>query len=67
MADCTRTSAKSSKAELVLTQPGTNLDAVRDFCRSHLASFKVTSSLHVVNSLPRTAVTGKIRRVAAVA
>jgi long-chain acyl-CoA synthetase len=55
------------EAELVLTLPETNLDNVRDYCRSHLASFKVPSSLHVVNSLPRTAVTGKIRRVAAAA
>jgi Acyl-CoA synthetases (AMP-forming)/AMP-acid ligases II len=55
------------EAELVLAKPGTNLDTVRDFCRSHLASFKIPSSLHVVNSLPRTAVTGKIRRVTAVA
>jgi long-chain acyl-CoA synthetase len=54
------------EVELVLAQPETNLDTVRDFCRTHLASFKVPSSLHVVNSLPRTAVTGKIRRVAAV-
>jgi len=55
------------EAELVLTHPGTNLDTVRDFCRSHLASFKIPSNLHVVNSLPRTAVTGKIRREAALA
>ena len=55
------------EAELVLRGPETNLDSVRDFCRSHLASFKVPSSLHVVNSLPRTVVTGKIRRMAAVA
>jgi acyl-CoA synthetase (AMP-forming)/AMP-acid ligase II len=55
------------EAELVLRRPETNLDTVRDFCRSHLASFKIPSSLHVVNSLPRTVVTGKIRRPAAVA
>jgi long-chain acyl-CoA synthetase len=55
------------EAELVLSQPGTNLDTVRDFCRSHLASFKIPSSLHIVNSLPRTAVTGKIRRQSALA
>jgi len=55
------------EAELVLKRPEADLDTVRDFCRSHLASFKVPSSLHVVNSLPRTVVTGKIRRVAAVA
>jgi long-chain acyl-CoA synthetase len=55
------------EAELVLTQSETNLDTVRDFCRSHLASFKVPASLHVVDSLARTAVTGKLRRVAAIA
>lgn len=55
------------EAELVLARPETNLDTVRDFCRSHLASFKVPASLHVVNSLPRTVATGKIRRMAAVA
>jgi long-chain acyl-CoA synthetase len=55
------------EAELVLIKPETNLDTVRDYCRSHLASFKIPSSLHVVNSLPRTAVTGKIRRMAAAA
>ena len=55
------------EAELVLSRPETNLDTLRDYCRSHLASFKVPSNLHVVNSLPRTAATGKIRRVATVA
>jgi long-chain acyl-CoA synthetase len=55
------------EAELVLAKPETNLETVRDFCRSHLASFKVPSNLHVVNSLPRTAATGKIRRAATVA
>ena len=55
------------EAELVLRRPETNLDSVREFCRTHLASFKVPSSLHVVNALPRTVVTGKIRRMAAVA
>jgi long-chain acyl-CoA synthetase len=55
------------EAELVLAGPETNLDTVRDFCRTHLASFKVPASLHVVSSLPRTVATGKIRRVAVVA
>jgi long-chain acyl-CoA synthetase len=55
------------EAELVLAGPEANLDTVRDYCRTHLASFKVPASLHVVSSLPRTVVTGKIRRVAAAA
>lgn len=55
------------EADVVLAAPESNLDTVREFCRAHLASFKVPSSLHVVSSLPRTAATGKIRRVAAVA
>jgi long-chain acyl-CoA synthetase len=55
------------EAELVLAKPEENLDTVRDFCRTHLASFKVPANLHVVNSLPRTVTTGKIRRMAAAA
>lgn len=55
------------EADLVLAKPEANLDTVRDFCRTHLASFKVPADLHVVSSLPRTLVTGKIRRVTAVA
>jgi long-chain acyl-CoA synthetase len=55
------------EAELVLAKPEANLDTVRDFCRTYLASFKVPANLHVVNSLPRTVATGKIRRMAAAA
>jgi len=55
------------EAELVLNRPETDLDTVRDFCRTHLASFKIPASLRVVSALPRTVVTGKIRRVAAAA
>lgn len=55
------------EAELVLRTPEANLESVRAFCRDHLAAFKVPTQWRVVNALPRTAVTGKIRRAAAVA
>lgn len=55
------------EAELVLRTPDADLESVRAFCRDHLASFKVPTQLRVVNALPRTAITGKIRRAAAVA
>jgi long-chain acyl-CoA synthetase len=55
------------EAELVLQTPGVNLDAVRAFCRKHLAPYQMPTRFQVVNALPRTAVTGKIRRAAAVA
>jgi long-chain acyl-CoA synthetase len=47
------------EADLVMSRAGANPESVRDFCRVNLASFKIPSRLHVVNSLPRTAVTGK--------
>lgn len=52
------------EAELVLEDGETDLDGVRAFCREHLASYKIPARLHVVAALPRTAVTGKIRREA---
>ena len=55
------------EADVVLAQPEADPDAVREFCRAHLASFKIPTRLHVVSTLPRTATTGKIPRVAAVA
>jgi len=55
------------EAELVLEQGEANIQAVREFCRTHLASFKIPTRFHVVHSLPRTAVTGKIRRPPAMA
>jgi long-chain acyl-CoA synthetase len=55
------------EAELVLAEPGAPLDSVREFCRDHLAAYKIPTRLHVVADLPRTPVTGKIRRAAAVA
>jgi long-chain acyl-CoA synthetase len=51
------------EADVVLAQPETDPRAILDFCRSHLASFKVPTRLQVVSTLPRTAATGKIRRV----
>lgn len=55
------------EAELVLAEPGTDLAPLREFCRDHLASYKIPSRLNVVTSLPRTASTGKILRAAAAA
>ncbi len=37
-------------------------DALRDFCRAHLSSEKIPSRISIVQNIPRTAVTGKIRR-----
>jgi long-chain acyl-CoA synthetase len=55
------------EAEVVLHQPDAGLDPVRAFCREHLASYKIPTRFTVVSALPRTPVTGKIRRAAAVA
>jgi long-chain acyl-CoA synthetase len=55
------------EAEVVLAEPTADLESVREHCRSCLASYKIPSRFHVVKSLPRTVVTGKIRRELAVA
>ena len=55
------------EAEIVLNQPDAGLDSVRAFCREHLASYKIPTRFTIVNALPRTPVTGKIRRAAAIA
>jgi long-chain acyl-CoA synthetase len=55
------------EAEVVLKQPDAGLDSVRAFCRDHLASYKIPTRFTIVSALPRTPVTGKIRRAAAVA
>jgi len=55
------------EADVVLAQSGADPEAIRTFCRAHLASFKVPTRLHVVSALPRTAATGKIPRAVAVA
>ncbi len=50
------------EAELVLDEPATALDSVRQYCREHLASYKIPMQFNLVAALPRTPVTGKIRR-----
>jgi len=50
------------EAELVLRCPDVNLDSIRAYCRDHLASYKIPTRFNVVAALPRTPVTGKIRR-----
>lgn len=50
------------EAEIVLAAPDASLDSVRAFCRDHLASYKIPTRFTVVSALPRTPVTGKIRR-----
>ena len=55
------------EADLVLDQATADLESVRVFCRAHLAAYKIPVNLNLVHALPRTAVTGKIRRAAAVA
>jgi len=55
------------EAELVLDAPEAGLDSIRQYCREHLASYKIPMRFTVVAALPRTAVTGKIRRAAPVA
>jgi long-chain acyl-CoA synthetase len=55
------------ETELVLHQPDASLDSVRAYCREHLASYKIPTRFTVVPALPRTPVTGKIRRAAPVA
>ena len=55
------------EAEIIFTSPDASLDSVREFCRQHLAAYKIPAQLHVVRDLPRTAGTGKIRRAATTA
>ncbi len=55
------------EAELVLRQPEASLDPIRAYCREHLASYKIPTRFTVVSALPRTPVTGKLRRAAPVA
>jgi long-chain acyl-CoA synthetase len=55
------------EAEIVLASPDASLDSVRAFCRDHLASYKIPMRFSIVSALPRTPVTGKIRRAAVVA
>lgn len=50
------------EAELVLEGDPSALDSIRAHCRAHLSPCKIPSRLHIVSELPRTSVTGKIRR-----
>ena len=50
------------EAELVMNSPEASLDSVRAYCRDHLASYKIPMRFTIVAALPRTPVTGKIRR-----
>ncbi len=54
------------EADVVLNEPGSDLEPVRALCRASLANYKVPSRLHVVSELPRTVATGKILRAPAV-
>ena len=55
------------EADVVLARTDADPESVRDFCRAHLASYKIPMRLNVVGALPRTVATGKIRREVAVA
>jgi len=50
------------EADLVLEPSDASLDQIREFCREKLAAHKIPACLHIVAAVPRTAVTGKIRR-----
>jgi len=50
------------EAELVMKSPEASLDSVLVFCRDHLASYKIPMRFKIVTAVPRTPVTGKIRR-----
>jgi long-chain acyl-CoA synthetase len=52
------------EAEIVLSAENASIENLSHFCREHLASYKIPMRFHVVPALPRTPVTGKIRRTA---
>jgi malonyl-CoA/methylmalonyl-CoA synthetase len=45
----------------VVTEPGVDLDALRDRCAASLASFKTPRAVHRVDALPRNAM-GKLQK-----
>jgi acyl-CoA synthetase (AMP-forming)/AMP-acid ligase II len=55
------------EAEIVLADEAAGVDNLSHYCREHLAAYKIPTRFHIVPALPRTPVTGKIRRVAAAA
>jgi len=50
------------EAEVVTATPGTDPEQLRDYCRSHLAAYKVPTDIHLVPTVARTTVTGKLIR-----
>ncbi|HVU07875.1 MAG TPA: class I adenylate-forming enzyme family protein [Verrucomicrobiae bacterium] len=54
------------EAEIVLAGAANGFEDLPAFCHEHLAAFKIPARFHVVDALPRTPVTGKIRRNPAV-
>ena len=50
------------EAEVVLAGADAELEDIREYCRRQLAGHKIPAQLHVVKELPKTAVTGKLRR-----
>ena len=54
------------EAEIVLSSPDAGIENLSHFCREHLASYKIPTRFHTVPALPRTPVTGKLLRTAAV-
>jgi acyl-CoA synthetase (AMP-forming)/AMP-acid ligase II len=50
------------EAEIVLNAPDASIDNLSHYCREHLASYKIPTRFHNVQTLPRTAVTGKLIR-----
>ncbi len=55
------------EAEVVMAEPDTGPGTLRGFSAAKPHSLKIPTRFHVVNSLARTAVTGKLRRPAALA
>lgn len=55
------------EAEIVLAGESAAVENLAQYCREHLAAFKIPTRFHIVPALPRTPVTGKIRRTAAIA
>ena len=54
------------EAEIVLSGEPAAIANLSHYCREHLAAFKIPTRFHTVTSLPRTPVTGKIKRMATV-
>jgi len=53
------------EAEVAL-DTGVTAGELRDFCRAHVGPDKIPNRIHIVQSIARTAVTGKVRRPASI-